>query len=336
MGGQSIMNSRKHPTKTPMIETFLSTVQRIKILDFQAVLLLTVFTCIVRIACMSFGIEFSACLAYCPMIYLYKKNINERFLVQKKYALLYQHITYFLMMMTLEVLFPSVTSSVITILYLIIYLVLINREIRRQIRPSGFLNSKNMISLYHYFTVLCIATLLINLFEKKFGAVINFDCNLIRKGISVICILFSVVFLLTLQKEIPDDAEGRSESAYEEVSNNLFINGPLVDEINVFFATSDRYLHPNFTIKDLAAVLGTTRERISKAMNEEMRDGFYTIIARHRIEHAKKIILENDNLTIEAITEQCGFNSKSTFNKYFKIYTGMPPSVYRKDHEIKK
>jgi AraC-like DNA-binding protein len=39
---------------------------------------------------------------------------------------------------------------------------------------------------------------------------------------------------------------------------------------------------------------------------------------------------EFDHLTIIAIANDCGFNSKSTFNSLFKQYTGHTPSEFKR------
>ncbi len=38
---------------------------------------------------------------------------------------------------------------------------------------------------------------------------------------------------------------------------------------------------------------------------------------------------EDNAITIESLAYECGFNSKTTLNKYFKELTGLVPSQYR-------
>ena len=60
-----------------------------------------------------------------------------------------------------------------------------------------------------------------------------------------------------------------------------------------------------------------------------MGKSFYVLVSEYRINYAKEILKEDNNITIESLAYECGFNSKSTFNKYFKEQTGYSPSEYR-------
>jgi AraC-like DNA-binding protein len=57
---------------------------------------------------------------------------------------------------------------------------------------------------------------------------------------------------------------------------------------------------------------------------------FHDLINTHRIEEAKKMILDPElNETIEGIAYLVGFNSKSTFHSAFKKFTGLTPSQFK-------
>lgn len=98
-----------------------------------------------------------------------------------------------------------------------------------------------------------------------------------------------------------------------------------------YLDNSDIYLDTNFTIDDLTRELGIPKHTLSKIINHDMALNFYTLIAKYRIEYAKKLIVKEQNLLLDAIMIECGFNSRITFNKYFKEFTGLTPSEYRKN-----
>ena len=56
------------------------------------------------------------------------------------------------------------------------------------------------------------------------------------------------------------------------------------------------------------------------------------LINEYRLEEVKKSLEDpkHQNYTVLAIAYDAGFNSKSTFNDYFKKSTGMTPSQYKK------
>ncbi|PWL27038.1 MAG: hypothetical protein DCO96_11910 [Fluviicola sp. XM-24bin1] len=48
-----------------------------------------------------------------------------------------------------------------------------------------------------------------------------------------------------------------------------------------------------------------------------------------RLEHFKIKLRENTHINLFALAEECGFSSKSSFNRYFKMQEGITPSEYR-------
>jgi AraC-like DNA-binding protein len=96
------------------------------------------------------------------------------------------------------------------------------------------------------------------------------------------------------------------------------------------------YLDGNLNINDLSRKTGIPRHYITEVLNEKHGRNFFTFINEYRV---KEVISRINNpryqhYTILAIAFDSGFNSKSTFNTFFKSYTGKTPSEYR-DQVIK-
>ena len=94
----------------------------------------------------------------------------------------------------------------------------------------------------------------------------------------------------------------------------------------------EMYLKPNLTLKMLSEELNTTTNNLSWLLNNIYNVSFYEYINSFRIEkYFEKIASgEHNKVTILAIAMDVGFNSKSTFNRFFKSKTGLSPSQYLK------
>lgn len=92
------------------------------------------------------------------------------------------------------------------------------------------------------------------------------------------------------------------------------------------------YLNEALTLSDLAVAVLLTDKKLSTFINQVLLTNFYELINRYRITEFKAEIAlpENQNLTIWGIASQCGFNSKTSFNRIFKKQTGLTPSQYQK------
>ena len=92
------------------------------------------------------------------------------------------------------------------------------------------------------------------------------------------------------------------------------------------------YLRSRLSIQDLAQALEIPAHALSQVINEHLNGSFYDVINRHRVDEFKKRIADPQyqHFTLIAIALDCGFNSKSSFNRIFKKYEQRTPTEYVK------
>jgi len=90
------------------------------------------------------------------------------------------------------------------------------------------------------------------------------------------------------------------------------------------------YKKNDLTLDDLAARLDAHPNYLSQVINEQEGKNFYDFVNSYRLEEFKRLLSDQKNrhLTLLALAFECGFNSKSSFNRHFKKVTGQTPSEY--------
>jgi len=90
------------------------------------------------------------------------------------------------------------------------------------------------------------------------------------------------------------------------------------------------YVNSELTLVELAQVLEVLPNNLSQVINAFEQKNFYDYINTKRVEFFIKLVAipENKKYTILSLAYDCGFNSKSSFNKYFKKVTNQTPSEY--------
>lgn len=89
------------------------------------------------------------------------------------------------------------------------------------------------------------------------------------------------------------------------------------------------FRNPNLKLHDLAHEINVPVHQLSQLLNDGAGKGFALYVNEYRIQEACRILSTAENLTIEAIGEEVGFNSKSTFFAAFKKLKGMTPAMYQ-------
>jgi AraC-like DNA-binding protein len=131
-----------------------------------------------------------------------------------------------------------------------------------------------------------------------------------------------------IQPEIIDSLTKSSYSLPEKDSDNYI-------QILIRIMEEDKiYLKPKLTLVELAEIIDINSKYLSQIINKNFNKSYTEYINTYRIEFAKKELLsiQNTNLTISAISENCGFNSKSTFNDVFKKVTNQTPTLFIKNN----
>lgn len=92
------------------------------------------------------------------------------------------------------------------------------------------------------------------------------------------------------------------------------------------------FLKPNLGLRELALMLGLHPNKLSELLNDKIGKNFSEFINYYRVERFKKLAIlpKNSHLSLLGITYESGFNSKTSFNTFFKKETGMTPKAYLK------
>lgn len=98
------------------------------------------------------------------------------------------------------------------------------------------------------------------------------------------------------------------------------------------------YLNPELDLKTLARTCDIPEQALSITFSTKLDTNFYQFINRHRIEEAKRQLLdpERKKQTVLNIAYASGFNSHNAFYDAFKKSTGMTPSQFRKSYAEQK
>ncbi|MEW7291452.1 helix-turn-helix transcriptional regulator [Aquimarina sp. 2304DJ70-9] len=150
--------------------------------------------------------------------------------------------------------------------------------------------------------------------------------EIILSGLMSITILLLGYWIVDIKQILPV-LEGRKykTSPLSEVRSQ-----EIQQQIQVFFYEEKRYLDPNLKIADLSSTINVPSHHISQVLSEKMNSNFYEILNRHRIEKAKEMLQSGalQKISVQAIGEECGFSSKTSFYRAFKKITSMTPMQY--------
>jgi AraC-like DNA-binding protein len=101
----------------------------------------------------------------------------------------------------------------------------------------------------------------------------------------------------------------------------------LTDDLNDYFLTHP-YLNNELTLSDVALATGYTRNQISYVLNRSFGKSFYDYINYARINYLLEQLILSYKGNINFLADQAGFNSITTFYKFFKQKTGQTPKAY--------
>ncbi|WP_066065068.1 response regulator transcription factor [Neobacillus soli] len=83
------------------------------------------------------------------------------------------------------------------------------------------------------------------------------------------------------------------------------------------------------TLNYLASKIHINPAYFSRKFQEEVGMGFSEYLNDYRLKAAQKMLIDYPDLSINSISERCGFNSQHYFSQIFRKVTGLSPRDYR-------
>ncbi len=130
---------------------------------------------------------------------------------------------------------------------------------------------------------------------------------------------------------------GKPQAAEPVPAPQPAINLEYVRRLDEVMSTKKIYLEPSLTLEALAKELSVSPRTLSTILNRHYQCNFFEFINRHRIEDAKSMLLnpKYQHSTMLDIMYEVGFNSKATFNNFFKKMEGLTPREFKKKAKSK-
>ncbi|MEG2802653.1 helix-turn-helix domain-containing protein [Stenotrophomonas sp.] len=89
------------------------------------------------------------------------------------------------------------------------------------------------------------------------------------------------------------------------------------------------HLDPGLTLPRVSRRLGIPQTRLSQLLNDNAQTSFKQYLAQLRVVEARQLLQQQPAKPMEAVAEEAGFQSMSTFYSAFKRVEGITPAAFR-------
>ena len=286
--------------------------------------------------------------AFGPLIYFYVKSlVNQSFIFQKKDYLhfipvLFQAGLYFFLstkdydfknwywlnvhqFITYKIEFDGTFISMLIYLGLSIQLL---RNYQNYVVNNFSETSKIRLNwlkiILIILVILCVQWLIEIVLRDFFHLYFNYDYSIQILGIMALVLAIGGIRQANLS-EINFEEEAIQKS-------NVQIDNLILDQIKSGMNSRKLHLNPTLSLSEFAKELKLNPKVVSQQINTGFRKSFNDFVNEYRVEEVKKRLNSPDleRLTILGIAYESGFNSKTTFNRIFKDFTGVAPRDFLK------
>lgn len=145
---------------------------------------------------------------------------------------------------------------------------------------------------------------------------------------------FSVTLTLLRFPGLANDVSEAVQAAYAESTLKNVDKAALLGKLDELMQRDKLYTLETLSLGLLAEQLGISQHQLSELINTEFQQGFSRYIRQHRIDEAKRQLLDDPRASVLAIGLAVGFSTQSNFYAAFREIVGMAPGQFRKQQGV--
>ena len=139
--------------------------------------------------------------------------------------------------------------------------------------------------------------------------------------------------VVRILKPVENENEPATEEIEEPKSDDdvVSLNYILAVRLEQKMSQDKLYLNPKLTTTDVATAIGTNKTYLSDYLNNTLNTSFFDYINTFRINETCRIIEmmpEQGRKSMSVVAQKSGFNSLSSFHRYFVKLKGISPKSY--------
>lgn len=137
--------------------------------------------------------------------------------------------------------------------------------------------------------------------------------------------LVAVVAVVVLKRRKPQ-SQFEPEEQPEAATKG---NEQLMQRICDLMDGQQLYLQQGLKVSDIASALNTNIRYISDCIRAERGCSLMQFVNEYRVEHAKRLLLDHQEMKISSVAIESGFTNDKAMTRYFKEQTGMTPTEWK-------
>jgi YesN/AraC family two-component response regulator len=141
--------------------------------------------------------------------------------------------------------------------------------------------------------------------------------------------------IIDIQDNLPEIREIKETTETKEVKTKKYSlpeesQNELLEKILKVMEDTSIICDSSFSVDKLAALTQSNHKYVSDVIKLSLKTNFRAFVNSYRIKEAQRLLscIDIERFTIETISEQVGFKSRSSFYDVFKAVTGISPRFY--------
>ncbi|MEO0998435.1 MAG: helix-turn-helix domain-containing protein, partial [Pseudomonadota bacterium] len=141
-----------------------------------------------------------------------------------------------------------------------------------------------------------------------------------------------VVAALIVYPDLLSDVSDVARAAYTQSTLTNVDVAAALSKLQTLMRADKLFTNERLSLAATAEALEVTPHQLSELVNSSLGMSFSRYLRQHRVEEARRLLVDDPSASVLAVSMMAGFRSQSNFYVAFREIVGQSPGDYRKSH----